>query len=256
MPNFGAGNSSTIMSTEIFEGYIGIQFGNEQLIRDILFSIVFLLFVCFAFIFRSYLSLLFGKTITHFISIKERQNLFGSTIRENIVFKVFLKIQTLLLCAILFYLIYHTYHRIQDQTTFDTFIMLGVFLFILVIFYFFKQFLYFIYGQTLSENGKYRLWNTNYETLSYLWGISLYLPVLWLMFNDNSLQIVSLLFLFSYILYRISVIYITIRIFYDKNTGILYLSSYLCAQEIIPLLFLYEGLNYLQNVIEISTLWH
>lgn len=244
------------MSTGIFEGYIGIQFGNEQLIRDLLFSIVFLLFICFAFIFRSYLSLLFGKTITHFISIKERQNLFGSTIRENVFFKGFLKIQTLLLCAILFYLIYHTYFRIQDQTTSNTLFTLAVFLFILTLFYLFKQCLYFIYGRVISENGKYRLWNTNYETLSYLWGISLYLPVLWLMFNNNSLRIVSLLFISSYILYRISVIYITIRIFYNKNTGILYLSSYLCAQEIIPLFFLYEGLNYLQNVIEISTLWH
>ena len=243
------------MSAEIFEGYVGIQFGYEQLIRDILFSVVFVLLICFAFIFRSHLPL-FVKTIKGFISIKERQNLFDPTMKENLFFKSFLKLQTLLLCAIFFYLIYITRFQINDQTIISAFIILGLFLIVIILFYFFKQCLYIFYGRVLCENNKYKLWYTNYDTLSYLWGISLYLPVLWLMFNNSSLKTVSFLFLFSYILYRISVIYITIRIFYNKNGGILFLSSYLCAQEIIPLLFLYEGLNYLQNVIETSTLWH
>ena len=243
------------MSTEIFEGYIGIRFGNEQLIRDILFSVVFLLLICFAFIFRSNLPL-FMKTIRGFISIKERQNLFDATVKENLFFKSFLKFQTLLLCAIFFYLVYITFFQINDQTIISSFILLGVFFFILILFYLFKNFLYIFYGRVFCEKSRYKLWNTNYDTLSYLWGITLYLPVLWLMFNNNSLKTVSLLYLFSYTLYRISVIYITIRIFYNKNGGILFLTSYLCAQEIIPLLFLYEGLNYLQNVIETSTLWH
>lgn len=243
------------MSTEIFEGYIGIKFGDEQLIRDILFSVVFLLFASFAFIFHSYLPL-FSKTIKSFFSVKERQNLFDSTMKENLLFKGFLKLQTLLLCSIFCYLAYSIYYPIHGQSISTAFITLAVFLGIISLFYFFKQCMYFIYGRVFSENGRFKLWNTNYQTLSYLWGISLYFPVLWLMFNNNSLKTVTLLFVLSYILYRISVIYITIRIFYNKNSGILYLSSYLCAQEITPLLFMYEGLNYLQNVIETSTLWH
>lgn len=243
------------MSAEIFEGYIGIKFGDEQLIRDILFSVVFLLFASFASIFHSYLPL-FSKTIKGFFSVKERQNLFDSTMKENLLFKGFLKLQTLLLCAIFFYLVYSAYYSIHGQSISTAFIILAVFLGIVALFYFFKQCMYFVYGRVFSENGKFKLWNTNYQTLSYLWGISLYLPVLWLMFNNNSLKTVTLLFVLSYILYRISVIYITIRIFYNNNSGILYLSSYLCAQEITPLLFMYEGLNYLQNVIETSTLWH
>lgn len=243
------------MNTEIFEGYIGIQFGDEQLIRDVLFSVVFSLFVFFAFIFRSYLPL-FGKTIKGFFSIKERQNLFDSTMKENLLFKGFLKLQTLLLCAILLYLAYCAYYSIHGQSIATAFFILAIILGIISLYYFGKQCLYLLYGHVFGENGKYKLWNTNYQTLSYLWGISLYLPVLWLMFNNDSLKTVTFLFILSYISYRISVIYITIRIFYNKNTGVLFLSSYLCAQEIIPLLFLYEGLNYLKNVIETSTLWH
>jgi hypothetical protein len=65
-----------------------------------------------------------------------------------------------------------------------------------------------------------------------------------------------MLFATFYLLFRFTLIYMTVRIFYNKNTGLLYLSSYLCAQEIIPLLFLYEGLNYLYNTFEASTLCH
>ncbi|MDR0348559.1 MAG: DUF4271 domain-containing protein [Tannerella sp.] len=243
------------MGAEIFEGYIGIRFGHEQLIRDILFSTVFLLLICFASIFRSCLPL-FIKTIKECISAKERHNLFDPAMKGNLFFRSFLKSQTLLLSTVFLYLVYINHSHINDQTVINAFITLGLFFAVTVLFYFFKQCLYLLYGRVLCEKNKYKLWNTNYDTLSYLWGISLYLPVLWLMFNNSSLKTALLLFLFSYILYRISVNYITIRIFYNKNSGVLFLSSYLCAQEITPLLFLYEGLNYLQNIIETSTLWH
>jgi hypothetical protein len=89
-----------------------------------------------------------------------------------------------------------------------------------------------------------------------LWGISLYLPVVWLILDHEHLTETLFLFALFYVLFRFTLIYMTVRIFYNKNTGILYLSSYLCAQEIIPLLFLYEGMNYLYNTIEVSALWH
>uniref|UniRef100_UPI003FEF4BAF DUF4271 domain-containing protein n=1 Tax=Parabacteroides distasonis TaxID=823 RepID=UPI003FEF4BAF len=52
------------------------------------------------------------------------------------------------------------------------------------------------------------------------------------------------------------IIYKTIRIFHRKNSSFLYISLYLCGQEILPLVFLYEGIIYLYNFIESSTLWH
>jgi hypothetical protein len=123
-------------------------------------------------------------------------------------------------------------------------------------FYFLKQNFYALYGRVFNENGKYHRWNTNYHILSYLWGISLYIPVLWLIFDHTHLTEGLILFVISYMIHRITLICMTFRIFYTQNTGILFLSSYLCAQEIVPLLFLYEGLIYLYNTIEASTLWH
>jgi hypothetical protein len=116
--------------------------------------------------------------------------------------------------------------------------------------------LYYVYGHILSEKGEYRLWSASYDTISYIWEILLYIPVLWLIFDGQHLSGAVVFFLSVYILFRIAVIYITIRIFYHKKTGFLYLSLYLCAQEIIPLLFLYEGFKYLHNIIQMSTLWH
>ncbi|MDR0394222.1 MAG: DUF4271 domain-containing protein [Tannerella sp.] len=45
------------------------------------------------------------------------------------------------------------------------------------------------------------------------------------------------------------------HIFLNKNTGFLFFSLYLCAQEIIPLVFLYEGLIYMYNIIEKNNIW-
>lgn len=89
-----------------------------------------------------------------------------------------------------------------------------------------------------------------------IWGILLYIPVLLMVFIDINVTIPIFLFSIFYVLYRFAIIYKTIRIFHKKNGGFLYISLYLCGQEILPLVFLYEGMVYLYNFIETSTLWH
>jgi hypothetical protein len=177
-------------------------------------------------------------------------------VRSNLFFMSFLKFQAIFLCALFLYLVYCHYTDIQSREFLATGITVGVFFGITYLFYLAKQLMYVLYGRIFSENGKYRLWRSNYDILSYLWGMSLYLPVLWSILQPNHLMDALLAFVIFYLLFRFTIIYMTIRIFYNKNTGLLYLSSYLCAQEIVPLLFLYEGLNYLYNAIEASTLWH
>jgi hypothetical protein len=138
----------------------------------------------------------------------------------------------------------------------QAFTLIAVFFGLVVLFYLLKQCLYSIYGYVFNESDKCKLWSRNYRTLFYIWGVLLYLPVLWIIYDSEHLKTILFLFAFSCILYRFAVFHITFRIFYTKKTGMLYFSSYLCAQEIVPLLLLYESLNYLYNVIETNTLWH
>ncbi|MDR3269370.1 MAG: DUF4271 domain-containing protein [Tannerella sp.] len=243
------------MGTNILEGYIGIRTGDEQFVYDTLFVLILLLLVSFGFVFRYHYSL-FIKMLNDLFSMKERQNLFDAPVKKNLFFTGFLQFQTLFLCALFFFLVYSNYTGTQNPDFLAAGLMIAVFLCVIIVFYLLKQCLYALYGRVFGENGQYRFWSTKYHGLASLWGISLYLPVLWLTFDHTHLTEGLIFFAISYLIPRITLIYMTFRIFYNKNTGLLYLSSYLCAQEIIPLLFLYKGLIYLYNTIEASTLWH
>lgn len=239
---------------DVFEGYTGIRWGSELLIHDFFLLIIIVLLALFALVFRSCYPLI-EKMIRGFSAIKERQNLFDTPTKENVFFGGFMRFQTLFLCAVFFFL---AYCRITERLYWvflsDFTLLIGFFL-ILILFYLLKQSLYFMYGRIMIGKDKYRLWKNNYHASFYFWGVSLYLPVLWLMFDPVHNTGIFILFVFTYILFRFYVIYLKIHIFYPKDAGLLYFSLYLCAQEFIPLLFLYESINYLHNIIEISILW-
>ena len=239
---------------ELFEGYTGIRWGNELLVHDVFLLVFIVLLAVFAFVFHTCYPL-FYKMIRGFVSIKERQTLFDEPTKENFFFTGFMGFQTVFLCAIFFYYAYCHFTQSQPWAYFSDFILLALFFIILLFFYLLKQCLYFMYGRLIVGNEKFKLWQTIYQSTFNIWGILLYLPVLWLIFDKNHFTGVLILFGFSYILFRFHIIYIKFRIFYHKYTGLLYFSLYLCAQEIVPLLFLYESLNYLHNVIETSVLW-
>ena len=242
------------MDTVVFEGYTGISLGDEPLIYDLFLLVIIVLLSCFALVFRACYPL-FVQMIRGVVTIKERRNLFDNPTQETFFFDMFMRFQTLLLCAFVFFQVFCRIAALPRQNVRQTLILLAVFFIILFMFYLLKRFLYYIYGRTFTETVKFSLWNTTWHTLFYLWGILLYFPVLWLMFDRERFVGALIVFVFTYILFRILVIYVLIRIFYHKNAGLLYLSLYLCAQEIVPLLFLYKSLTYLHNVIEASILW-
>ena len=115
---------------------------------------------------------------------------------------------------------------------------------VLFLFYQFKQCCYYLLGSVFSDPDKYKLWKTSYNAIMGIWGVSLYVPVLWLVFVGTYVTIPIVMFCILYILCRFVIIYKTIRIFHKKSTGLLYISLYLCGQEILPLVFLYEGMVY------------
>ena len=127
---------------------------------------------------------------------------------------------------------------------------------VLFLFYQFKQLSYYLLGFVFSPPDKYKFWKKNYNAIMGSWGMLLYIPVVWLMFVGSKTLAPVILFCIFYFLCRFVIIYKTIRIFHKNNVGFLYISLYLCTQEILPLIFLYEGMIFLYNFIETSTLWH
>jgi len=239
---------------EVFEGYTGIGWGDGLLIHDILMLAIIIQLSIFAYAFYTCYPL-FEKMLRECISVKERQNLFDTPTQESVFFNLFMGFQTLFLCAVFFFIAFSRLANIQEQDVSQAFILLVILFGLLILFYVLKRFLYFIYSLVFIENSKYNLWKSTYHALFCLWGISLYFPVLWLMLDRQHITGALSLFIFVFILFRITAIYVKIRIFFYKNNGLLFLISYLCAQEFIPLLFLYESLTYLHHVIETSIVW-
>lgn len=239
----------------IFEGYVGIRLGEGQMVNDVLFAVILGLFVCFSFVYRQNFRL-FLKMVQDVHAVKERQSLFLLSSNNETFFRTYMNFQMLALCSISLFSI----ARIEGYTEGfgETELLSGLLaLFvILVSYYFLRRFMYFCLCHTFFDRNTYKLWKNNYDAVMESWGVLLYIPVLWLVFVGNYPIIPIWLFIILFIGSRLVIIYKLIRIFHIKSDGILYLILYLCAQEILPLVFLYEGLVYLYNFIETNTIWH
>lgn len=239
---------------DIFEGYVGIRLWDGQMVDDVIFSMLLVLFIAFALVFRTNYRL-FMKMLRDIVFLKERQNLFNKAMGNEWLFRNFMNFQALFLCSIGLLVIARTYGYMEHLQQ-STLLSIGFVFGVLLVFYWIKQGFYFLFGLVFTDSGKYRFWKTNYNAIIGAWGVLEYLPVLWLIFVGFHVTVPVVLFIIFYIVCRFVIIYKTVRIFHRKNTGFLYISLYLCGLEITPLLFLYKGVIYLCNYIESGTLWH
>lgn len=242
------------MNTPEFEGYTGIYIHDITFSNDIMLVIVLVLLSAFAVVFRLNVPL-FGKMISNINAGEQRQSIFETTEKDSFFFNAFMTFQTLLLCSIFIFslAVKYKYFIQPDLTT--ILLTIGILFIFLFLFYLFKKAVYAVFGYIFTERSAYKMMFTNYQALFCTWGIFLYIPVLWILLIGQHLLIAISAMTISYLLFRAILIYRFIYIFFNKNTGLLFLSLYLCAQELIPLVFLYEGLIYIYNIIEKNNIW-
>lgn len=243
------------MDNGLFEGYIGLRLANGSYLNDVIPVILFIEIALFAVVFRTHVSLI-HKMLKDLLSVKERDNLFDNPVRSDIFFRGFMKFQAFSLCALFLYLLIRSYVPLPTSDLSSILLPLGALFIAAVAYYLLKRIIYFLYGHAFDAGERYAMWNNRYQALTSIWGCTLYLPTLILYFDDRHRFHAMLLCAAFYVAYRISLIYITVRIFYSKQTGVLFLCSYICAQEIIPLLLAYEGLKYTLQLTNSSSLWH
>ena len=253
---FAVGNESDNVMKDLFEGFVGIRLWDGQVLNDFLFTLILSMLVLFAFVFRfNYRACL--KMFSDVVYIKERQSFFEKGAVSDFYFRVFMMLQTLVLCTLFVFSYFYARGYLDFDLTLPNilFCIGGIFV-IILLFFLFKWLLYELTGMIFSDINKFRIWRNSYVAIMGAWGVLLYLPVAWSALWGKYPTISVILFVFSYILCRFAITYKTFRIFYRKNTGILYINLYLCTQEILPLVFLYEGMVFLYNFIKMSTLWH
>ncbi|MDH6534406.1 DUF4271 domain-containing protein [Parabacteroides sp. 52] len=240
------------------EGYTGIPLNDGQLVKDIVLTILLFLFIAFSLTFHFHVQL-FMKMIKDVIHIKPRKSLFEIPVNSpkgnESGFRVFITLQALLLCTISLFGLGMHHTRFASIYQWNPFIILGILFTLLSVFFLLKQGLYLIFSWVFGEKEQHKLWLSSYYAITGLWGICLYIPAIWITFIDIKQGIPVVLFYLLYILCRFVIFYKSLRIFHIKRDGFLFISLYLCGQEILPLFLLYKGIIYLYNFIEMSTLW-
>jgi hypothetical protein len=242
------------MDNTDFEGYQGIYLNNITFSNDTMLLVVLVLLSTFAFIFRLNIPL-FIKMVGAIHVDEQRQSIFDTTQKDSFLFNVFMTFQALLLGSIFVFQVSVDYGFFIKPGVTTTLLTIAGLLVVLFVFYLLKRGIYYLFGYVFTERSTYKMMFVNWQALFCIWGMSLYIPVLWILLIGKYFYIAYIIFIISYLVFRSVLVYRFIHIFFYKNTGLLFLSSYLCSQEIIPLVFLYEGLIYIYNIIETSNIW-
>ncbi len=242
------------MKEDLFEGYVGIRLAEGQLGNDIVLSLFLCMLVLFAIHFRRNAPY-YMKIFPSLIHTKERQSLFDESIGNTYQNHLFGSFQFVFLYTLIVFMLFVAVGRIGLVDSKTTFIYLLAIFGVLLLFFLFKQLIYFVLGIVFAEQNKYHLWKDSYFYAIDLWGILLYLPTVLLLFAGKIHVVPLVLLIILYLSNRIIIILKAIRIFFNKKTSVLLIILYLCALEILPLLFLYEGLIFINYIIEINSLW-
>jgi len=212
------------MENAELDGLLGVYTQSVRLSNDIMLLIVILLLSFFAWIYRLNSSLFSMKinSINHYMTF-----------------------QTLLLVSIFMFSAAVKFSYFLNTDLAISFLTLGALLALLSLFYLFKRGLYALFGLMFTETTVEKTIFVHYQTLFCAWGIALYLPVFWILLFDTYLILPIIFLIISFLIFKSILAFKFFNTFVDKNTGFLFFSLYLCAQEIVPLVFLYRGMIYI-----------
>ena len=237
-----------------FEGYTSTNIHNSVFSNDIMLVIVFVFLAVFASFFLMNFSLI-RTTISNISAGEHRNSIFEGSEKNTFLYNSFMFFQAILLMCIYSYSAAVKYEYILNANIKTALFSIGLLFALFSIYYFFKRILYVLFGVVFLEKSTNKMFFTNYKALLNIWGVILYIPVLWILLFSTYFSASAIILIFSYLLFKIAFAFRFIYIFLKRKTGILFLSLYLCAQEIAPLVFLYQGLVFIFNIIEINNAW-
>jgi hypothetical protein len=174
-----------------------------------------------------------------------RESIFAEQINNEFIIKILLCFQTIILCSINLFSYYVYQVDLLQEYSFLMFPFILKSSGIILTFLLYKFIVYNIVGNIFFSRESLREWNDYCFSIICLSGFILFLPTLLLFYIEKIVYICC----FFYIIYSISVIILIFRkiyvLFFPRKTLLLHFILYLCAQEIIPLYFLYKGLSVL-----------
>lgn len=204
------------------------------------------LFLLVAFNFRHYTT--FIKTFTHnLFSIRTRANAFDehNTLRETRV-TMSLIMLTCMSEGILMYAFLNSSYDIDDRIS--AFYGIGILTLLSAVYYLWQLAVYHTVGYTFVGPLKSSQWLKGFNASQCLIGIPLIVPALAVIFYPNMAATLIIIAAILYVMARMIFIFKGFRIFYNKSYTLIYFILYLCALEIIPVIFFYKTSLFLTTI--------
>lgn len=184
------------------------------------------------------------QEIRNLLFTRERSSIFSEQTAGEVNSKLLLLLQTSLLTAIAaidYFLRQDTFQGISPSVI----TLLMTYTFIIILFYILKWCLYQFINWIFFDSSKNSLWIKSYFFLHSLLGI-LFLPItLCTIYFESSSSISGIFYLFILILLNLLLIYKCFCIFFNKKYGAFYLIVYFCTLEILPVLILWKGVDFI-----------
>ena len=175
-----------------------------------------------------------------FLLNRERTSIFAATTAADMRYMLLLILQTCVLGAVC------TFNYLIDVRPelgerIPPYILLGVYLAIALLYLFWKWVTYSFLGWIFFDGNRTSLWMESYSTLLYYLGFALFPFALFLVYFDLSLLATVIIGLFLMFFTKILMFYKWIKLFCNNLYGVLLLTLYFCALEIIPCFIVYRG---------------
>jgi hypothetical protein len=215
-----------------------IQFQNWGFI---LFMVCFFIFI-YAF---NVGSKLLVSMIRGFWKNSMRERIFAGQINNELLIKLLLCLQTVVLCSINLFSFFLYQSDPSQEIVIEMFPFLTKTSLLILIFLLYKSLVYNLAGNIFFRKESIRQWNACFMSILCLSGFVLFLPTLFLFYIEKIFYFCCFFFLIYFIFIIILIFRKIYVLFFPRNILLLYFILYLCAQEIIPLYFLYKGLDYL-----------
>jgi hypothetical protein len=186
---------------------------------------------------------------------KERDSIFYGVISDELLNKLFLCLQTILLLSIAIFRCAVHKQIFPLESLSEMFVFVGLSMILLVVYFVCKFLSYLFVGTVFFDPETSRKWINNYLSIVCLSGITLFFPVLIYFYFEQAYHFcpfVFVLYLFFIISVKIHKIYV---LFFQEKGALHYFILYLCTQELIPFYLVFRGFIYLFNIVQKNTLW-
>lgn len=232
----------------------GLPFWTGQIIYDVLISILLLQFSLFG--------IVAARIPRFFIRLANavfynQEHLFLSRLPRYIDRRLFVflaRIQNALLFAICYFLIFDERGVLASLNLRESLYFLA-FLFVLFFVYLSVWRLFYrFWGYLFSNNEINLVWRGYYTLLEWMWLSVFSLGVVIYLYTSDLGWPIYILLLFFF-LWRIVLVIKTMHLLPIRKIGFFRVSLYLCAHEILPIVYLIAMLEWLVNYKEIMAIW-